>query len=344
MIVSNKNIKAYAPGKLILSGEHSVVYGKPALAMAVNRFATATITTERRPQILFDLADFAHQGRLSFDALHKLKDKIKRKYQRFKRGEYSIRHVLQKPFELAQFAMSLVTESQNIALPNGVKIHLHSTIPIGCGMGSSAATILSVMQAVSQYMQIPLQPETLFALALDAENMQHGRSSGLDLRVAMKGGCLFMQGEMMQSRLLPTFPFYIVNTGKPDSSTGQCVETAASFFQSSTQLAEDFAAVTQAMDAALNQSSDAAMRTAIRANHALLTHIGVVPTQVQAFIQEIENHAGSAKICGAGAVSGEKAGVMLVLLDDYELLSAVCKRYNYEILSIVGETRGIHVI
>ena len=48
------------PGKLILSGEHSVVYGKPALAMAVNRYVTANITEERKPQILLDLADLAY--------------------------------------------------------------------------------------------------------------------------------------------------------------------------------------------------------------------------------------------------------------------------------------------
>src|SRR5262249_53090822 len=42
----HSTIKVFAPGKLILSGEHSVVYGQPALAMAINRYVTATVTRE----------------------------------------------------------------------------------------------------------------------------------------------------------------------------------------------------------------------------------------------------------------------------------------------------------
>lgn len=344
MIPGKKSIAAYAPGKLILSGEHSVVYGKPAIAMAVNRYAKATLSAQAKAQILFDLTDFAHQGRLTIDALNRLKTKIKKKYERFKTGEFSIREVLQKPFELAQFAMGLFAESQDLRLPGGVKLHLHSSIPIGCGMGSSAATILAVMHAVSTYMNTPISPDVLFKLALEAENAQHGRSSGLDLRVAMQGGCVYMLGDQIESRPLPGFNFYLINTGTPTCSTGQCVEAAASFFQSSMTIADDFGAVTQGIDEQLSQTTDAEIYKLIRENHKLLTKIGVVPQKVQTFIQEIEMQQGSAKICGAGAVSGESAGIILVLIDDPNLLSRMCRRYNYEILSIIGETRGLHVI
>jgi mevalonate kinase len=57
-------MKVYAPGKLILSGEHAVLYGQPALAMAVNRYATATVTKQMLPQISFHLSDLAHRSRV----------------------------------------------------------------------------------------------------------------------------------------------------------------------------------------------------------------------------------------------------------------------------------------
>lgn len=336
-----KNIKVLAPGKLILSGEHSVVHGQPALAMAVNRYVTATVTHETVPQVLFDLSDLSHHSHLSFDALHHLKEKIKQKYYRFIRGDYSIREVLQKPFELAQFAMGIISESLNLTVPHGVKIRVQSDLPIGCGMGSSAATIVSVMQAISNYMQLNIPQDQLYKLALEVENMQHGHSSGLDLRVAMQGGCLYVQGQELTARSIPTMPMYLVNTGTPVTTTGQCVEKVASLFNS-TLLKNDFADVTRAMDKALQQESWHDMRLAIQRNHQLLTQIGVVPEKVQTFISQIQTNGGAAKICGSGAVSGDKAGAVLVVSEDKNIVTSLATRFGYNVIPISGESRGVY--
>lgn len=339
--VPENTIKVLAPGKLILSGEHAVVYGKPALAMAINRYVTATVTRESIPQILFDLSDLAHHSRLSFHALRHLKERVKRKYHRFIRGDFSIREVLQKPFELAQFALGVLAESHNLTLPHGVKIHLQSDIPIGCGMGSSAATILSVMQATSHYLQIPLSQDALFKLALEAENMQHGYSTGLDLRVALQGGCLYMQEEKIEPRTIPKMPFYLINTGSPLTTTGQCVEKVAPLFKSNA-LQNDFAAVTHAMDKALSEQSWQNMQSAIRENHRLLVEINVVPEKIRQFVRQIESQGGAAKICGAGAISGDQAGALLVATEDKRAVQALCNQFAYNLIPISGETRGVH--
>jgi len=334
-------IKVYAPGKLILSGEHAVVYGEPALAMAVNRYVTATVTRQSVPQVLFDLSDLSHHSRLSYDALHLLKEKIKQKYYRFIRGDYSIRDVLQKPFELAQFAMGVLSESLGIALPHGIKIHVQSDLPMGCGMGSSAATIVSVMQAISNCMQLHIPRDTLYKLALETENMQHGHSSGLDLRVAMQGGCLYMHKQEWQARNIPELPMYLVNTGTPITTTGQCVEKVAPQFKSSS-LRNEFAAVTNAMDKALQEQSSHDMQKAIQHNHQLLVSIGVVPEKVQAFISEIEFIGSAAKICGGGAIAGDAAGAVLVISPDKQSVSSLATRFGYNIIPISGEAKGVH--
>lgn len=334
-------MKVYAPGKLILSGEHAVVHGSPALVMAVNKYVTASITRERLPQILFDLSDLAHQSHLSFAALRHLKNRVKRKYQRFICGDVSIREVLQKPFELAQFALGVFADALNLSLPHGIKMQVESTIPMGCGMGSSAATIVSVMHAASHYLNIPLSEDALFQLALEAENMQHGHSSGLDVRIALQGGCLYLQDQVSHARPIPTFSFYLVNTGMPITTTGQCVEHVAPHFKSQ-QLQQDFAGVTQAMDSALQMQSMQNMAHAVRENHKLLQHIGVVPKPVASFIQEIEKMDGAAKICGAGAVGGDRAGAVLVIMQDSTALSAICSRFGYNVIPILGESRGVH--
>src|SRR5258707_1274959 len=117
-------MKVLAPGKLILSGEHAVVYGHPALAMAVNRYVTAMATPQTAPHVSFDLSDLSYQQRFSVTALHSLKDRLKRKYQRFISGDFKIRDVLQKPVELAQVAFSLFFEVLNIKLTQGIQIRV----------------------------------------------------------------------------------------------------------------------------------------------------------------------------------------------------------------------------
>jgi len=309
--------------------------------MAINRYVTATVSQDASAQIKFDFADLAHHSHLSLSALKILKDKIKNKYYRFIRGDFSIREVLHKPFELAQFALGLLTDSLNLSLPHGVKIQIQSDLPIGCGLGSSAATILSVMHAISKYLGITISQETLLKFALEAENMQHGHSSGLDLRVALNGGCLYMQGNELQTREVPFLPMSLINTGKPQTTTGQCVESVARYFKTD-HLKNEFAAVTQAMDEGLREKSWQKVQEAIRHNHLLLSQIGVVPEKVKQFISQVEKINGAAKICGAGAIAGDSAGALLIVAEDTIKLSQLADRFGYNIIPISGELRGVH--
>lgn len=336
-------MKVLAPGKLILSGEHAVVYGKPALAMAVNRYTTTTATPQLLPFISFDLSDLAHESRFSLSALDHLKKRIKEKYKRFVQGDFKIRDVLRQPVELAQFAFSLFFETLNLKLTQGIKIHVQSDIPMGCGMGSSAATILSIVHAIANHLRLDLSPDIFYRLGLEAENAQHGFSSGLDLRVSLYGGCLFIKDGHIYSRAVPNLPMYLVNTGLPETSTGECVQAVAHHFKTS-GIGDDFAAITEAMDEALQTNQCDAMMQMMTANHELLVKIGVVPQAVQNFIKEIQLTGGAAKICGAGAVAGDKAGVVLVMTEDELTLKEICARHHYNILPIAGVSRGVHVI
>lgn len=336
-------MKVFAPGKLILSGEHAVVHGKPALAMAVNRYVTATASRQFLPFVSFDLSDLSYRGRLSLFALKHLKNRIKEKYQRFVHGEFKIREVLQKPVELAQFAMMLFFEMLNIKLTSGIKIHVSSDIPIGCGMGSSAATILSITHALAHHLNVQIPQDMFYRLGLEAENMQHGFSSGLDVRVSLKGGCLYICDGQIQERAIPILPMYLVNTGTPESSTGDCVTHTSTFFKTS-HIGDDFSAVTRAMDAALQQNNLAEVMRMVKHNHELLNKIGVVPEPVNQFISQIEQQGGAAKICGAGSITGQHAGMVLVMTNDIVSLTSLCSHYHYDIVPVVGESRGVHVV
>ncbi|NNM58973.1 MAG: mevalonate kinase [Legionellales bacterium] len=331
--------KAIAPGKLILSGEHSVVYGQPALAMAVNRYAEAWVSEQQGHLISFDLLNLRHHKAMTMKALHKLKGRVRTRYEAFLRGDVGIRDVVKLPGELAKYAFAHLLDKVNHELADGVKLSTHSTIPVGCGMGSSAALILCVMHSIALQQGLTLSPETYLEHARETENIQHGRSSGLDLHVSLNGGCLWFQQGASVKRELPSMPFFIVNTGKPQCTTGESVSTVAKKINHPAMLA-DFGAVTSAMDQAVIDQNEAVMRECVRTNHQLLVEIGVVPVKVQEFIREVELTGGAAKICGAGAVWGNEAGVVLIAAEVAP--QQIAERFGYQVESIAGETNGLH--
>ncbi len=332
-------VQAKAPGKLILSGEHAVVYGHPALVMAVNRYVTATAISQSDSQITFLFPDLSKQS-LTGPALIQLQQRIRRDYQGFLTNHLSIREVLQGPIELLQFALSLFFETMNLA-PTGIQITLHADLPIGCGMGSSAAAILSTLTAAAHCLERMVAPELLFTLAHQAEKMQHGQSSGLDVRSSLHGGCLYFKEGQMLTRTPSSLPFYLINTGKPQTTTGESVAAASVYFKK-TKIGEDFAEVTHAMDHALQSNHQKDVMNAMRANHKLLNTIGVVPEKVQQMIAEIELAGGAAKISGAGAVAGDHAGMVLIIMEEENVLKKIARRYQQTLFPVQCEMRGVY--
>lgn len=337
----SKQLKARSPAKLILSGEHAVVYGNPAIAIAVDRYAESTVISSLSSAILFNCRNLKYAKSCTLHTLRALKKRLQDEYHAFLEGRCGIRDVLQKPFELLQFTVTHLLETWNIPLSQGLEIRASSEIPIGCGMGSSAALVMSTLYALAHFLKLEIDPSRFISLGREAENLQHGFSSGLDLQLAMNGGCLrFEEGEISK-RSIPDLPLTIVQTGIPETSTGESVIAVAKHFKNSS-IASDFAAITNRFDEALQGNHVDWMQDCIRENHRLLTKIGVVPIKVQEFIRTLELQGGAAKICGAGSVAGDKAGVVLVVSD--RDLSSIAKDYGYCVQQVQGDYHGTHIV
>src|SRR3989344_4590821 len=97
------SITTRAPGKLIISGEHAVVHGAPALAMAVQQYATTTVSRHLASSILFDLFNLKYKKSHTIERLRKIKHRLQNAYLEFQNGHCQIREVLEKPFELLQY-------------------------------------------------------------------------------------------------------------------------------------------------------------------------------------------------------------------------------------------------
>lgn len=337
----SKTLTVKTPAKLILCGEHAVIYGCPALAIAVNLYTQTTVKWSSPLHFSFNLPGLDFRQKITLEALKRLKLNLNKQYEKFDSGDISIREVLKHPFELTLYSTVSVLEKIKHKLPMGVSIHTESEIPMGCGMGSSAANVVSVIHALSEFLNIDFELDDYIRLGIKSENLQHGYSSGLDVHMVYHGGCIYYRPGQFETREIPQFPMQLINTGKPASSTGECVTHTAAHFKDDS-LGPKFTRITNEMMQALKENNLGKIANLVRENHRLLVSLGVVPTTVQDFIAEIEAQNMAAKICGAGAVSGENAGVVMVVGE--KDISELAKKYGYSITPIQADTRGSHVV
>lgn len=335
-------VKAHAPAKLILSGEHAVLYGQPALALALKCYTTCTVAWHNAAEVSFCCNDLSFNQSVGFAALQQLHGKLTSNYQQFLQGHQDIKSVLANPCDLLQYAVASVVTLLKKPLSTGIKVTISSNIPVGCGMGSSAALLISTLYGLGKLLQLDWDSEQYIAFAKSIEDLQHGRSSGVDLQLVMRGGCLLYNGNTLEQRGLPKLPLYVVNTGKPQSTTGECVAQVAKIMQP--EVAQDFGTVTNAVDEALARVDLEGLQTAIKRNHQLLLRLQVVPPPVAAFIQDLETAGFAAKICGAGAISGDSAGMVLICGEQNAKMQQVLTKYKYRAETLEADADGIRII
>ena len=331
---------ARAPGKIIVSGEHAVVHGCPALAAAANRYAGCRVEPGG-DGLRFEFSGMAAPQRYTPDELRQLHQRLEGRHESFRRDEITIADVMPEPFELVPYAFARMAAATDLPLPSGAAVSVRLEAPAGCGMGASAAISLAVLQATAGALGATPDRDELYELALDCERLRHGRPSGADPHTCLHGGAWRFQEGAAEPLALPALPFFLVNSGTPQTSTGECVAAAAPRFEAGGILAE-FASVTEEIALALEQSDAAALRAGIRENHRLLTALGVTPERVQRIVGEIEASGGAAKICGAGAVRGDAGGMVLVSADAAP--STLCREYDYELMEVEIDRDGTRLV
>lgn len=303
--------QACAPGKIILSGEHSVVYGAPALALALDRYMKVDFEPDRLPRLSWHTQEKTHV--LGLDKFALLRRRLDSYFERYLRGELSIGQILRKPAELVFYAVDMAHLLSGLEqMPRG-RVRIDSEIPIGAGMGSSAALIAALLTLFGHFDS----RDDLVRQVRHCERLQHGRGSLIDAATVCLGGLVRVCGDRFDS--LPLAPeglgegWFWVFTGTPATSTGTCVEQVRSGFATSAIWSE-FSEVTGEIERALERGGD--LVGPVRENHRLLCRIGVVPAPLGRFAEQVEQRGGAAKVCGAGAVSGDNGGLMLVRLPD----------------------------
>lgn len=331
-------MNAVAPGKVILSGEHSVVYGAPAIALAVGESIQARFSPDLSQYVVLNTSD-ADRFSIACDQLAMLKQRLDLRYAEFEAGDRPVDQILDAPQELLLYALSHFPN-----LPSGT-LSTVSTLPTGAGMGSSAAAIAATLVMAEELSAEPLTLTKRFSLVRYCERLQHGRGSAIDAAAVTYGGLVQVQNsEVTRLDCHLGQDWYRINTGRPQVSTGECVAAVRAAYEQSTIWSE-FADITGAIPTALNRPDR--LIDLLQNNHRLLQNIGVVPEPVAGFIRQLEQLGAAAKVSGAGAHQGDQGGLVLAYLPDHCSRSEVdrlCRVYDYSITSLTEDRKGARSI
>ncbi|NOJ27800.1 MAG: mevalonate kinase [Nitrososphaera sp.] len=285
-----------APAKIILFGEHFVVYGNPAILAAVDR--RITVTAKKTGSSIRIKSEIA-EGEFSGDSFS---------------GSKESEQILRPLYVSVQSVLSEKT---------GIEFDIKSDIPHGIGLGSSAASCVAIVAATCM---LYARPEKQFVCdkAIDAERLIHKNSSGADCYISTFGGLMYYSKSEGFSRIKSDSEIHIViaDTGIKHS-TGDLVQSVSRLKQ------KDEAGFAGLMDEARNICSKA--RSAIESanvselgklmneNQKLLARIGVSHKIADRLIDvSLKNGALGAKITGAGG-----GGAVIALASDRRASSEI---------------------
>lgn len=277
-----------ATGKIILIGEHSVVYGKKAIAFPFAGVGIHT-TVQKKPTIHIQSKYFS--GTL---------DEMK---------QIASMHNLVLLIEVLQ---------KDLALPN-FNLSIQSSIPSERGMGSSAAVAVSIVRAIFDWQNLALDNKTLLKYVDYSEQIAHDNPSGID--AAATSGTqpiLFEKGQPFEAFPLNVDAYLLVADTGIKGQTRQAVKDVATLVnqkgQSVQAIIDQLGDLTLEAKTAIIQNQAKRLGQIMTASHHLLQRLTVSNQTLDEAVEiALDNHALGAKLTGGG-----RGGCLIVLAKDLQ--------------------------
>jgi mevalonate kinase len=287
-------ITVSVPGKIILFGEHAVVYGRPAIAVPVFQVqARALVKAEphgqagcirvQAPDIHLDawLADLPEEDPL-------------------------------------RSAVRGTLEQLKISRPPACTLQISSTIPVASGLGSGAAVSIAIIRALSTFLGQPLDDERVCSLAFEVEKIHHGTPSGIDNTViAYAMPIYFVRGQPIERfHIGRPLTLVIGDTGIPSPTARAVGDLRAAWLDNPSLYEAMFEAAGEIAIAARQEmqepTGDKTLGSLMNENHSVLAAMGVSSPRLDSLVLAARR-AGAlgAKLSGSG-----RGGNMIALVSE----------------------------
>jgi mevalonate kinase len=271
---------AHAPGKVILFGEHAVVYGRPAVAVPVlDVQATATVEDARTGSGITIVAE-------NLDRTFKLFDAPRN--------------------DPLRVIVSTTLARLGVGMKVDLKITVSSAIPVARGLGSGAAVSTAVARALGEHVGQWLTSRAVSDLVFETEKIHHGTPSGIDNTVVAFEKPVYFVKEKVMDVLWVGQPFQLVigDTGVVSQTRVAVGDVRAAFEQDPERYNEIFDEIgtLAAMGRRAVEAGDVgAMGRLMDANQKLLRLIGVSSPELEGLVEAArQGGALGAKLSGAG--------------------------------------------
>jgi mevalonate kinase len=300
-------VKASAPGKIILFGEHAVVYGRPALAVPVTQVhADVEVTDSSRAGIWINARDIGLHAELNS---------------------------LPSDHPIAAVIHNLLF-SLGISPFPPLEIKISSTIPVASGLGSGAAVSVALIRALSAFLAHPLPDEQINQFAYEIEKLHHGTPSGIDNTVVTYARPVyFMRGQPIETfKVGAPFTIVIADTGIA-APTKESVGDVRKLWEADKprweKVFDHIGEIANEARDAIESGKIKELGSLMNANHALLQSLTVSSPELDHLTEAARGSGAS----GAKLSGGGRGGNLIALVETDKaahvaesLLSAGAKR------------------
>lgn len=318
-------ITVSAPGKLMLLGEHSVVYNNPSLVTAVNQRIKLTLETKSDETFCLNAEDVG-----VFDYVKPLKE--------IGAGE------LPKGVRFVEIALKNIKEKYQIN--SGLKITANSEFSSEFGFGSSSASTVCTVFGVSKLLNLNLSQKEIFDISYKTVLDIQGKGSGFDIASAIYGGVLYFvtAGQKIEPLEIDDIPLLVTYSGKKGDTTqmlNMVKEKMETHKDGVNEIFKNISNLVEESKTAMLEKDWSRLGTLMNFNQDYLEDLGVSTEILDDMIIAARNAgAYGAKLSGAG---GGDCMIALVDEEKRKLVSDAITKAGGQILDVKMEKAGVQM-